>query len=121
MTEQALKAHQGSCHCGAVRFEAETTLDGLLDCNCSRCSRLGWVLQPVPAAHFKLLSGEDKLTNYHFNTHKIDHLFCSVCGVQSFGRGKDGEGNPVYMVNVNCLENVEIDRNTVYHWDGKSA
>jgi len=113
------KTYEGQCHCGAVRYTAEADLTGLADCNCSRCRRLGWVLKSVPADKFKLLSGADNLTLYHFNTDKIDHLFCKTCGIESFARGQDGQGNDLVMLNVNCLEGVPvIDRSTVKHWDG---
>lgn len=115
------KTYHGQCHCGAVRFTANTSLDGLMDCNCSRCRRLGWILQSVPAAQFTLLSGEDKLTPYLFNTDKIEHLFCSTCGIESFARGKDRQGGDVVMLNVNCLDDAPpVDRNTITHWDGAS-
>ncbi len=111
----------GQCHCGAVRFKATTDLSGMGDCNCSRCQRLGWIMQSVPARDFELLSGEEKLKTYHFNTEKIDHLFCIDCGVEAFARGKDGAGNAVFMVNVNCLENLPpVDRSVIKHWDGRS-
>jgi hypothetical protein len=110
----------GGCHCGAVRFEAVTALDSLGDCNCSRCARLGWVMQSVPDRDFTLLSGTETLTPYRFNTERIEHLFCPVCGIESFARGTDAEGHALYMVNVNCLEGVEIDRDKVHHWDGRS-
>ena len=115
------KTYQGQCHCGAVRFSVSTDLSGMCDCNCSRCRRLGWVMQSVPASAFELQAGEDKLTPYHFNTDKIDHLFCSHCGIESFARGEDGMGNATYMVNVNCLEGAPpIDRASIKHWDGAS-
>jgi len=117
MTESA--TYQGRCHCGAVQFEITTDLSGMGDCNCSRCRRLGWVLQSAPASQFRLLQGEGNLTAYHFNTEKIDHLFCRTCGVQSFARGDDGKGNELVMVNVNCFEPpVSIDRSAIKHWDG---
>lgn len=112
--------YQGACHCGAVRFEAGTALDGLADCNCSRCRRLGWVMQSVPQNDFRLLSGQDRLTEYRFNTQHIEHLFCSVCGIESFARGRNAEGEALMMVNVNCLEGVDVDRTAVHHWDGRS-
>ena len=113
------RTYQGRCHCGAVQYEVTTDLSGMGDCNCSRCRRLGWVLQSAPASQFKLLQGEENLTTYRFNTEKIDHLFCKTCGVESFARGDDGKGNAMVMVNVNCLEPpVTIDRTAIKHWDG---
>ena len=111
----------GSCHCGAVRFTATTDLSGLADCNCSRCRRLGWVMQPVPAADVTILAGADVLRTYRFNTEKIEHLFCPTCGIEPFARGTGGQGAETYMINVNCLENIPpIDRAAVHHWDGAS-
>ena len=116
------RIYHGQCHCGAVRYTAHTDLGGLMDCNCSRCRRLGWILKSVPAAEFALLSGADTLTEYRFNTDKIEHLFCSACGVESFARGQDREGHDLVMINVNCLDNAPpIDRNGIIHWDGANA
>ncbi|NMA98536.1 MAG: GFA family protein [Phyllobacteriaceae bacterium] len=111
--------HQGQCHCGAVRFTAHTDLGSMGDCNCSRCRRLGWVMQSVPASAFTLHRGEDNLTLYHFNTKGIDHLFCKTCGIEAFARGSDGKGNEMVMINVACLNDAPpVDRNAITHWDG---
>lgn len=117
MTET--QTYRGQCHCGAVQYDVATALDGMGDCNCSRCRRLGWVLQSAPAAQFKLVSGADNLTTYRFNTENIEHLFCKTCGIESFSRGSDGKGNDMVMVNVNCLEPaVAVNRGAITHWDG---
>ena len=114
-----MRDYHGQCHCGAVRFTARTDLSSMGDCNCSRCRRLGWVMQSLPAGDFTLRSGEDQLTLYHFNTDKIDHLFCRTCGIEPFARGSDGQGNEMVMVNVNCLEDAPaVDRSAIKHWDG---
>lgn len=114
-----IQDYAGRCHCGAVRFTVRTGLDAMGDCNCSRCRRLGWVMQSVPAADFTLHIGEDNLTLYRFNTEKIDHLFCRTCGIESFARGNDGQGNDLVMLNVACLEGAPpVDRNAIRHWDG---
>jgi hypothetical protein len=111
--------YHGQCHCGAVRYTARTDLKGVADCNCSRCRRLGWVMQSLPESAFDLLSGEENLTLYRFNTEQIDHLFCKTCGIESFARGSDGHGNVMVMVNVACLDDAPaIDRSTIKHWDG---
>lgn len=57
--------HQGGCHCGNVRFEAETALTRLISWNCSHCAKRGPILAFVPAEKFKLLKGEDNLIDYH--------------------------------------------------------
>lgn len=117
MTES--QTYQGQCHCGAVRFSATTDFASMGDCNCSRCRRLGWVMQSVPGAAFTLQAGADNLTLYRFNTEKIDHLFCKTCGIESFARGSDGKGNEMVMVNVACLEGAPaVDRSAIRHWDG---
>ena len=101
------KTHSGGCHCGAVRFEVDSDLEQVLECNCSHCSRKGFLLSFTPAAQFRLLSGEEVLTEYHFNTHRIRHRFCSVCGVQPFAEGETPDG-PTRAVNLRCLD--EFDR-----------
>jgi hypothetical protein len=97
----------GGCHCKAVRYEAELDLkDAVLECNCSHCQTKGFLLNFLPSDKFKLLSGEDKLTEYRFNTEKIAHLFCKVCGVQCFAKGeKDGEAT--WAVNVRTIDGIE--------------
>ena len=119
MSEQ--KTYAGQCHCGAVRFSVTTDLGTLGDCNCSRCARLGWVMQSVPSDQFILHSGADKLKTYLFNTKSINHQFCTECGIESFASGTDSKGETTMMVNIACLEGVpDIDRTGIKHWDGRS-
>lgn len=115
-----MQTYEGSCHCGAVAFSVETALDSLGACNCSRCRRLNWVMQSVPADKVTFLRGEDTLRTYRFNTRTIAHLFCPECGIQPLARGEDGKGNQLYMINVNCLEGAKVDPDAIAHWDGAS-
>ena len=102
-----LKTYTGSCHCGAVRFEAELDLaESSYRCNCSICRRNRFWPAISAAEHFRLLSGRDILTEYLFNTRKNQHFFCKVCGVRPFGVGNDTPIGKMYGVNIGCLEGV---------------
>ena len=93
----------GSCHCGTVRFEVEAPeAIRCQECNCSICSKSGFLHLIVPKSRFKLLSGEENLTTYTFNTGVAQHKFCKTCGVKSFYIPRS---NPDGCdVNVRCLE-----------------
>lgn len=113
------KRYSGSCHCGRVKYEVTADLAKVMDCNCSHCSRKGFLLTFVPAEQFTLLQGDDALTEYRFNRHTIQHVFCSTCGVESFARGKRGESD-VVAINARCLEGLDLGGLTVTHVDGRS-
>ncbi|MEP7049711.1 MAG: GFA family protein [Pseudomonadota bacterium] len=120
MTEA--KIYSGSCHCGKVSYQVDLDLSqALITCNCSMCSRTGSLMAFVPEERFRLLSGEDALTDYQFNTKNIHHVFCATCGVRSFARGKDRKGAPMYMVNARCLAGVEVKELKITEYDGRSA
>lgn len=56
----------------------------------------------VPASRFRLVSGEEALTDYRFNTGAARHLFCSHCGMKSFYVPRSHPDG--YSVNVRCLD-----------------
>jgi len=114
------KTYTGSCHCGKVRYEVAAALDTLMQCNCSICSRAGYLMSFVQADSFKLLSGEDATTDYLFNKHRIHHPFCSTCGIRAYGWGTNKEGAKMYMLNVRCLEGVDPDAFEIKKVDGRS-
>jgi hypothetical protein len=118
--KSAQKTYRGGCHCGNVRYEVQTDLANVISCNCSICSRVGYVLTFVPPEHFKLLAGEGAQTDYQFNTKNIHHLFCSTCGVRSFGRGTGPGGAAMYAINVRTLDGVDADALPIKKVDGKS-
>jgi hypothetical protein len=114
------KTHSGGCHCGKVRYEVTIDLGApVISCNCSMCGRSGTLLSFVPASQFKLLSGEDVLTDYQFNKHVIHHLFCRVCGIKSFARGAGPKG-PTVAINTRCLDEVDVGKLNVQPFEGKS-
>lgn len=114
------KKYSGGCHCGRVAFDAEVDLSKTMTCNCSHCSKRGFVLSFIPPAQFSLKSGGDDLVEYKFNKHVIAHLFCPTCGIHSFARGVMPNGDPVIAVNVRCLDGVDIASLSPVAVDGRS-
>lgn len=102
-----MKTYNGSCHCGAVRFEADLDLtQSSYRCNCSICRRTRFWPAIAKEGGFRLLSDQEMLTEYLFNTKKNQHFFCKVCGVRPFGVGNETPMGKMYGVNIGCLEGV---------------
>ena len=111
--------HQGGCHCGAVRFEVQAPAKVLVQkCNCSMCAKTGFEHLIVPAADFKLVSGEDMLTTYTFNTGVAKHLFCKRCGVKSFYVPRSNPDG--YSVNLRCVDAGTITEVLYEDFDGQN-
>jgi hypothetical protein len=100
--------YTGSCHCGDVAFEFEAEFSEVMECNCSHCSRKGYLLTFVPQEQFKLHTDEAKLSKYTFNKHVIEHRFCAMCGCAPVGFGANPNGGKVAAINVRCLENFDL-------------
>ena len=80
-----LTTYTGGCHCERIRFKVSSpeTLK-VSQCNCSICSKSGYLALIVPKAQFELLQGRELLKTYTFNTGTAQHLFGSHCGIKSF-------------------------------------
>ena len=113
------KTYTRGCHCGKVRYEVATDLAKVISCNCSHCSKRGALLTFVPSDRFTLLSGEDNLTEYRFNTGKIHHFFCRDCGIESFATGDGPGGMAMAAINVRCLDDVDVASLTLTPFNGK--
>jgi hypothetical protein len=74
----------GGCHCGRVRFRVTADLSRVTECNCSICSKKGFLHLIVAPEQFELVSGAEALTTYRFNTGTAKHTFCSTCGIHAF-------------------------------------
>ena len=95
----------GGCHCGRVRFRVTADLSDVTECNCSICTKKGFLHLIVPPEAFELLGGSDALTTYRFNTGTARHTFCSTCGVHPFYVPRS---DPAKIdVNVRCLDDYD--------------
>lgn len=112
----ANKTYHGSCHCGAVKFEADADLAaGTFRCNCSICGKARHWLTSASALRFT--AGEDRLTDYQFAGHKIHHLFCSTCGIKVAGRS--GKGAVVNVMALDDATHEELAAAPIQYFDGK--
>jgi hypothetical protein len=115
--------YSGGCHCGAVRFTVEAPQDvEAEDCNCSICRMTGFLHLIVPKSKFTLLSGEESLSLYTFNTGVARHYFCKTCGIKPFYIPRS---NPDGVdVNIRCLdaapENLRIVPFDGRHWEANA-
>jgi hypothetical protein len=114
-----LRTYKGSCHCGAVRFEADFDLSaGTTRCNCTVCTKSAWWAVHMKPAAFRLLSGREALGD--FSRHEALHArFCKVCGIRTFAHGNIPElGGEFYSVSLNCLDGVDLSGVRVRYVDG---
>lgn len=110
--------HTGGCHCGRVRFEAFAPAKiTVSECNCSICSKSGYLHLIIPGDRFKLLSGGNVLTTYGFNTHTAKHLFCAVCGIKSFYVPRSHPDG--FSVNARCIDPGTVESMTVEPFNGR--
>jgi hypothetical protein len=116
----AYRRYQGSCHCQAVRYEAEFDVAaGSNRCNCSLCSKArAWFLF-VRGDSFKVLAGEDMLSTYRW-VHPgradagLTYRFCSQCGIRLYATGElDQLGGRFYAIHVPTVD--DMDREELAH------
>ncbi len=119
-TQSSPKLHHGTCHCGAVQFEATVALDQVTRCNCSICTKTAWLGAILKPDAFRLIKGEADLGSYEWG-HKVSRRhFCKHCGVQVFGKGELAElGGAFVSINVNTVDGLEVHDLPVMWWDGR--
>ncbi|WP_027803508.1 GFA family protein [Paraburkholderia dilworthii] len=97
---------KGSCHCGAVKFEVNTSVVPAARCNCSLCRRKGALMSPpFQSDQLTITKGEDALTLYQFNTRVAKHFFCRHCGIYPFHQTR--KDPKLWRVNIGCLEGID--------------
>jgi len=107
----SIQTYSGSCHCGAIRFEAELDLaEGSNRCNCSYCAKArAWFAFAKGRERFRLLDGtgatEYRWTPAGDSEPHLTFTFCRICGVRAFARGElESLGGTFHAVHVPALE-----------------
>jgi hypothetical protein len=110
--------YEGGCHCGRVRFRVTADLDRVTNCNCSICTKKGFLHLIVARDQFELVSGNDDLTTYRFNTAVARHMFCKRCGVHPFYVPRSDPDK--IDVNVRCLDGIDLKAIEIKEFDGRN-
>ena len=113
-----MQTYDGGCHCGRVRFRVTAELTGITQCNCSICSKKGFLHLIVAPRQFELVSGGDALAEYRFNTGTARHLFCRFCGIHAFYVPRSDPDK--IDVNLRCLEGVDLAAIETQSFDGRN-
>jgi hypothetical protein len=113
-----MTTYRGGCHCGQVAFEVSGDLRSVTECNCSICTRKGYLHWIVPRDAFQLLTPESNLATYRFNTGVARHHFCPRCGVAPFYIPRSDPDK--IDVNVRCLEGIDVARLRIEKFDGRN-
>jgi hypothetical protein len=119
------KTYHGSCHCGAVKFEADLDLaEGTGKCNCSSCTKTrAWGARGKPA-DLRVLAGEDQLSDYQHGPKLSHFLFCQTCGCRPFARGDiaemGGEYVSVFLASLDDIDPAELAQTPVTYMDGRN-
>ena len=124
-----LKTHSGSCHCGAVRFEADVDIAaGTIKCNCSSCTKARSWLVVARADRFRLVAGAESQASCRWtppgrSAPTVQFHFCKVCGIRTPGRGElEAMGGAFYAVQVTLLDDIdpnELAAASIQYMDGR--
>jgi hypothetical protein len=109
--------YRGGCHCGRVAFEVTGVLELASQCNCSICTRKGYLHWIVARENFRMLTPQTNLATYTFNTGVAKHHFCPQCGVASFYIPRSDPDK--IDINVRCLDEVDLAALKLDYFDGQ--
>jgi hypothetical protein len=112
------RTYRGGCHCGRVAFEVTGALVKTEQCNCSICSKKGYLHWIVARDEFRLLTPQADLATYTFNTGVAKHHFCPRCGVASFYIPRSDPDR--VADNVRCLDGVDPSSLKTEYFDGQN-
>lgn len=111
-------SYQGSCHCGAVKFNVHSDARKLTQCNCSICTKKGALHLRVAQAQFHLVQGQESLTEYRFGTGTARHFFCRNCGIHTHSHPRIAPDQ--VSVNARTLDAFDHTTWEMVPFDGKN-
>lgn len=126
------KTYHGSCHCQAIKFEADLDLQvASKRCNCSFCKKSRYWKAFAYKGEFRLLEGEAALRDYQaadssWPEGDVHHYFCAHCGIRCFSKGFlpmepfNGEFHAIYVASLDDASDEELAQALVEYEDGRA-
>jgi hypothetical protein len=124
-SQMTMKCYRGSCHCGAITYEADIDLvQGTAKCNCTFCMKArSWKAFIKPTA-FRLLSGGDAAVGYHSHPQASRKFFCGQCGIRTHEFGSadymGGEFVGVFIATLDDVDPRELAGAPIRYADGRN-
>ncbi|KAF2689486.1 hypothetical protein K458DRAFT_384125 [Lentithecium fluviatile CBS 122367] len=119
------QTYNALCHCGTVQYTVTLSpplaQQKVVECNCSICSRNGYLLVYPLREQMVVKSGEEELRSYSFGIKRNLHKFCGRCGSAVFFDPRMlafGESPDLLGINVRMFKDVKLDKLQIVHWDG---
>lgn len=111
----------GSCACGALRYEVDQLDMPIQNCHCHTCRKTHAApfapTAGVLRAHFRWLEGQEQLTSYESSPGKLRH-FCARCGSHLMA---ERPGQPHVIVRVATLDDDPGQRPAAHIWYSHDA
>jgi hypothetical protein len=122
-----------SCHCGATQIELPEPPTRAAECNCTYCRRTGALWRYYEPGLIVVRSTDDSVYAPNF----MEHHFCSVCGMQTWGDAPDWgslynlDGTPkegveastiptkrMHQVNIRLVDGLDVSTIEIEKLDG---
>jgi hypothetical protein len=114
-----VEAVRVSCHCGNVRLLVTAPLDEVVECNCSICTRSGFLHWYVPPEAVQLEATGRSLSTYAWRTVTGGQHFCPTCGIAVIRTST--QYPPPVSINARCIEGVEVATLPIRQFDSRHA
>lgn len=98
----------GSCHCGAIAFEAEIDPARVRICHCTDCQQLSGtafrVVAPCEESDFRLLRGQPRIyVKIAQSGSRRQQAFCADCGSPIYATSDEAPGSRRFGIRVGVL------------------
>jgi hypothetical protein len=107
-----------SCHCGRIRLEVDAELGTVYQCNCSICTRSGFLHWYVAPEEVRLVSERERLSTYVYRSATGGQHFCPTCGTAVIRTST--QYPPPISVNARCIEGIDLTELDIQPFDGRA-